>query len=214
MMDVNAIMGVILNILVFVVVAGLVVGSIAGAIYWIKKRKMYMQYDIVIFKKDNFGNIHKEKDWGGIFTDKLTGNKRFYLRKNKGASLNPDYIRPVPQKKSHREVVYLFQTGLKNFSILNMKIDPNDNLKVKLSEQDVNWGLAEWQRLKARHENQGLKPYIGFIGLVIFGILIMITLVFAIKTFGGEFSKIGPMLSDMKDISHNLMQAHTGTAVQ
>ena len=165
----------------------LILGSTGIGLWLFLKEKKYSQYKCIIWEKDTFGNIIEKTDRAGVFVDKQTRNKRLFLRKN-NVGLDPDQIPFVPKiggRFGAKRVVYLFQTGLKNFQFIipkvQMHMEENEqgemveqtNISLQVGEEDVNWAVNAYERQKKLTQNiwlQQLLPYIGlmilFLGIV------------------------------------------------
>lgn len=173
---------------------------IAGGFFWYSKQKKYSEFICVIF--DTKGN--QSKDRGGIFVDGVTKNKRLYLQKS-NVGLSPDNI---PYKREGlAKVVYLLQTGLKNFQFINMDFEANDAIQV--SEEDVNWAINAYERQKKMLQNNLLLqilPYALF-GLVVVGILVLFIYLFK------KFDVFAQVAESINQAAQALAQAKTGTTL-
>lgn len=144
----------------------------------------YKRYNTIaiIFKRQSGGVPLMSRDIGGIFVERKTNNKRFFLKHN-GVGLNPDDI-PYIMNSKGQKVVFLLQTGLKNFRYLNINIPEDWKFMIEVGEEDLNWALNAYER----HKNifgktliDKLLPYIAIAVVVVF-ILAMFAMI--LRDFG------------------------------
>lgn len=185
-MDISAVSGFFLNIgimLLSILFLGLIVG---GTIYGMRQYKRWSQFTCIIWGLDGFGQIVEKKDRAGIFVDGKTKNKRFYLRKhNVGLDCNN-----VPYIQSgSRKMVYLLQVGLKNFQFIKPKIT-EDMIHFDVGEEDVNWAVNSYERVKKLFNQNILLQYMPFILLAFVSIIILIMFIYFFKQFP-ELVKMG-----------------------
>lgn len=168
-----------LNVIVMVLLIIFVVAFIGAATWLFFKWKKYNQYEIVIWKKDGFGNLVSTTDKGGVFVDKKTKNKRLYLKKSY-VGLSPDNIPYITQNK--KKVVFVLQTGHKNFRYIKPNIgDPKVSFQV--GEEDVNWGLNAYEAAKNRFSQNLLLQLMPFIIVGFVTIIILIIFIYFFKQF-------------------------------
>ena len=92
-------------------------GSFGGLIGWIFFRwKKYSQFTCVVWGRDGFGQLSETSDTAGIFVDRKTKNKRFFLRWG-NVGLDPNNVPYV--KRGKKKIVYLLKKGLKNYCFIN-----------------------------------------------------------------------------------------------
>jgi len=193
-----------IGILVITIV---VVGAIMGLVTILTlKWRQYTQFKCVIFQRDGFGQWNERSDNAGIFIDKKTHNKRFFMRKNK-VGLDPDNVPYIPS--GNKKVVYLLQTGLKNFQFINIDLKTPSKVVLKVGEEDVNWAVNAYERQKkmlAQSLFMQLMPYmiIAFVSIIILVIFIY---------FFREFSTLKDMAELLHGMSENVAQAKSGTVV-
>ena len=190
-----------LMIIVIMVVGGFLIAVTMIVLWWRK----YSQYDIYIFKRDGFGQLTQVKDTGGVFIDKKTKNKRLFLRKN-NVGLNADNIPYIPL--GNKKIIYLLQTGLKNFHFINVDID-EPTITLSVGEEDVNWAINTYERGKKLFSQSMLMQLLPFMLVAFVTIIILVIFIYFFK----EFDTLKEFASLMKDTSSNLAQASSGTTV-
>lgn len=163
------------------VVLILAVAVITAIVMWIKNIKKYQQFKIVIWQRDGFGQLKQTFDQGGIFIDRITKNKRLFLRFNK-VGLNPDHI-PYIQSNKHK-TIYLYQTGLKNFHYIDLKItDPQITLTV--GEEDVNWAVNDFEKQKKTFDFKAwILQLLPWIAICFVSIIILIIFIYLFREAG------------------------------
>ena len=188
-------------LLVIVIAAGIV----GAAIYFIRKWYLYTEYDCIIFYKDGFGQMSYKKDSAGVFVDKKTNNKRFFLKKS-NVGLDPNNIPILPGSK---KTVLLAQYGLKNFSYVKINMDLT-SIKFTVGEEDVNWAVNAIEREDKKWRlKDTLLQYMPYISLAIAFIIILIMFIYLFKALPG-------MLTEMKMIvieSQKLQAMNQGTTI-
>jgi ATP-dependent Zn protease len=192
---------ILVMILTILIVGGLMVG-ITFLVTWYRK---YSQYQCVIFKRDGFGQLTQAQDTAGVFVDSKTKNKRLYLRRNK-VGLNADKIPYIPI--GGKKVIYLLQTGLKNFHYIKVNIN-EDNIMFSVGEEDVNWSINTYERGKKLFSQSLLMQLLPFMLVAFVTIIILVIFIYFFK----EFSTLKDFAALMKDTSANLASAKTGTTV-
>lgn len=176
-----------------------------GGMMYIKKKK-FGQFRCIVFEKDGFGQIKETYDNAGIFVDKKTGNKRFFMRKF-NVGLEPDNIPYIEVGKVKK--VYLYRNGLKNFRFLRIKVDPLDQMKFKVGEEDVNWALNQITRNQNILKNNTWKEYLPFIGVMFATLVVLIIVIYLLR----NMSQLTEMAKYLKEAATALANANTGTTV-
>lgn len=193
--------------MLILVLAGLVlVALIGGILFAIMQSRRYKQFKIFIWQKDGFGQLSQRIDEGGIFVDRKTGNKRLFLKDNK-VGLDPDNIPFIPTSKGLK-VVYVLQTGLKNFRYIKPIFDDN-LIKFSVGEEDVNWAVNSYEAQKKRFNSNWLAQYFPFIVLAFSFIILAILMV----TIFNKLPMIKEIAVEMKGVAELLVQARTGTTI-
>lgn len=151
----------------------------AAIIYGMKQYQKWSQFKCIIWGKDGFGQIVEKTDRAGIFVDGKTQNKRFFIRKaNVGLECNNiPYVQSGKQK-----IVYLLQTGLKNFRFIKPKIS-DDLMTFEVGEEDVNWAINAYEKQKRLFNQNILLQYMPFILLAFVSIIILIMFIYFFKQF-------------------------------
>lgn len=194
-------LSIILLIIVMFVVGAAMVG-ITMVILWYKK---YTQFDCIIFERDGFGQLTQKTDTAGVFVDRKTKNKRLFLRKSK-VGLNADTIPYIPL--GNKKVIYLLQTGLKNFHFIRVNID-NPVVTLSVGEEDVNWAVNTYERGKKMFSQSLFMQLLPFLTIAFVSIVILILFVYLFK----HFDVLKEASIALKEASKNLAAAKTGTTV-
>jgi len=189
-------------------VLGGIVGAaiIASAVWILMQQKRYAEFDCVILRLD--GTIGSDK--AGIFEDTSIKEKRFFMKHHK-VGLTPDQVPYKLLDGKHGnlkapKVVFLVQTGLKNFHFMNINIDKNKIVKYDVGEEDVNWALYVYEKGK----KLGIikNKLIEMIPYIVWALLIMGTLILVI-TILGKFEVMGQVADSLTQVGTNLEAAAT-----
>jgi len=185
---------------VIMIVAIIVFGTIATVATIFVLKQLKFKYKVVWFGIDNkTGGTDK----GGIFVDRKTKNKRFFLKRAK-VGLNPDN---VPFKFIGKTMyVWLYRTGLKNFQYLDLNITPNPGATITVGEEDVNWAVNAYERQKKMFSTSLLMQLMPFIMLAFVSIIILVIFIYFFK----EFSTLKDMAVAMGEAAKIIAQARTG----
>ena len=193
-----------LNIFILVIGVLFFVGLALVTWYTLDRYKKYSQFKCIIWGRDGFGQITETVDAAGIFVDKKTINKRFFLRKA-NVGLDPDNVPYIICGK--RKIVYLLKTGLKNFRYIKPVVGESFNLSV--GEEDVNWAVNSYERQKKTFGTNLLLQYLPFISLGFVSIIILIMFIYFFKQF--------PVLKEtavaLKEAAAAFAQSQSGTVV-
>jgi len=188
------------------IIVGIILSAILGGMLWgFLRYKRYREFKCIIFEKDGLGQVHQKFDGAGIFTDKKTSNKRFYMKKNK-VGLNPDNVPFI--KTGNIKSVYLMQNGLKNFHYINMNITDN-KYNVTVGEEDVNWAINAYERQKKMFSASLLMQLMPFVALAFVSIIILVIFIYFFK----EFATLREFAVVMKETAQILAQSSGGTTV-
>jgi len=192
--------------LIIIIVVLIVGGGVIGTTYLILNFKRYIQFMCLILKADGTVSF----DTAGIFEDKKTKTKRFFMKKNK-VGLTPD---KVPSKIidgptgffQAPKIVFLAQTGLKNFHFIDLKIGFNKLLSLKVGEEDVNWALHSYEKGKALGQIKNkLLEFMPYISIAVVSVIILILFIFLFK----KFDVMADMATAIEVASENLVTAAT-----
>ena len=168
------------NIIIFVIIGIVALGIVVVFIFMYNKWKKFQEFRCVIWRVDSIGRITEKYDSAGIFMDHKTHNKRFFM-KNSNVGLDPDNVPDVFSIKGKR-VVYLLQTGLKNFHFIKANVEfPKVTLTV--GEEDVNWSINAYERSKSMWLTSKLLQWLPFIILAFVCIIILIIFIYFFKNF-------------------------------
>ena len=177
--DVTSISSIAINIGMLLLVVLFFVICVGISIYAMAQYKKWGQFTCIIWGKDGFGQLVEKNDRAGIFIDRKTSNKRFFIRKaNVGLECNNiPYIH-----KGKKKIVYLLQTGLKNFKFIKPTISDNQ-IKFEVGEEDVNWAINAYEKQKKLFNQNVLLQYMPFILLAFVSIIILIMFIYFFKQF-------------------------------
>lgn len=187
--------------LIFVAIVGL------GAYLYLRWRQQSEGYKVIIYSQDGFKQITQRNDIGTIYVDRITKNKRLFLKKSR-VGLEADKF-PFTMGTKGEKTIYLLQTGLKNYRFITIAIDvPKAELKV--GEEDVNWALNEFDRAIKMFEAKSFwkeyGPYLMFIISVMAVLIVMIVLI-------KKFDVIQAASENLKQAAQYIAQAKAGTMV-
>jgi hypothetical protein len=191
-----------------IILVAIVIGAVvlAGILLVARNSRKYKQYRVVIWQKDGFGQLTQRGDEGGIFVDGKTGNKRLFLRSSK-VGLEPDNIPFLPTAKGNK-VVYLLQTGLKNYRYIRPVVG-DGLITFTVGEEDVNWALNSYEAQKKRFDTNWLTQYLPFIILAFCFMVMMVMFVYIFN----KLPQIKEIALAMKEVTTQLLQIRTGNVV-
>lgn len=173
------------------------------------QRNKYKQFKCVIWGRDGFGQITQTRDKAGIFIDRKTKNKRFFLKKM-GVGLNPDnvpYIISSGGRFGSEKVVYLFRKGLKNFVFIKPNID--GEFKIDVGEEDVNWAVNNYDRTKKIFGTSLLMQILPFVAIAFVSMVILILFIYLFKQMG----VIADAAHALEGAANAMVQVKSGTLV-
>jgi len=193
----------------------LLLGGAVGIAYFLSfyyRRQKRYKYIVRIFNKDATGQvIQQPDDKGGIFLDKKTQYRLFKLKKNK-FGLDPDEI-PYILNSMGKKIVYLLQTGLKNYQFLTPALSDNPGLVFNVQDEDVAWAINAWERYRNPYKNQFLEKIMPFIGMAFVFIVVVVALYYMVVKAGFNAELLRELAASSKEISANLAKASLGSAV-
>jgi len=201
--DLVGIKGTILTVVLIVGIALMIISVIIFFVFKTLQKIRFGQYSIVIWGKDSFGQITESYDTGGIFEDKKTHNKLLFLKKN-NVGLDPDNI-PVIKCTKKKPVIYLRQTGLKNFHFIKITM-PDDYPTLQVGEEDLNWAINAFHKAKATFAQSTLMQYLPYISLALVSVVILILFIYLFK----QFDSLKEFMMIAKEIAVELTRARTG----
>jgi len=205
MVDLSAItqVGSTALMVVVIVVAIVIVGGITATITWFILKELRFKYKVIWLDKNNkTGGLDK----GGIFVDRKTKNKRFFLKKNK-VGLNPDN---VPFKFIGKSMyVFLYRTGLKNFQYVDVNIDTNPGAIITVGEEDVNWAINAYERQKKLFSQTLLIQLLPYIAIAFVSIIILVIFIYFFK----EFGTLREVAAKLSEAAQAIRDAELGTRV-
>jgi hypothetical protein len=179
-----------LNISLWIIGILFFIGVMIGIYFLLIYFKKYSQFKVVIWDNDGFGKVREKYDSAGIFVDKKTNTKRLWLRKAK-IGLDCEYIPDIPCEKSTIfgfgksivNTVYLIKIGEKNYRFVQPEFKAQ-NFGIKVSDEDVNWAINDYEKAKAIYNKEGLMKYLPAIVFVVVIVVIMIILISFFKEMG------------------------------
>lgn len=196
-MNIESLTGGLLKTIINIIVIMVGLAFVGGATWLYYRWKRYKEYRCTIWKRDSSGNLNENYDKAGIFVDHKTKNKRFFLQKS-NVGLDTDNI-PYIVSGNHK-VVYLLQTGLKNFHFIKPVVsDPNITLTV--GEEDVNWAVNAYERQKRLFQQSWLDKYLPFMLLAFVSLIILTMFIYFFKDFA-VLKDVAIALKEASQIQH------------
>jgi hypothetical protein len=179
-MDINSIGSTVLMVGIILIVCLFFI-TLTGLATWLFFRwKRYSEFNCIIFEKDGLGNLRSYLDKAGIFIDRKTNNKRFFMKKAK-VGLTPDNIPYVYE--GSKKTVYMYRYGLMNFKFIRLNIT-QDKVSIGVGEEDVNWAINAYDRQKKLFSQSLLLQILPYAALVIVAMVILIIFIYFFKDFG------------------------------
>jgi hypothetical protein len=169
-----------LNVGITILIALIVGGFVIAAVFLLLKWRRYNQFKCVIWEKDAFGQTKQTEDSAGVFVDRKTKNKRFFMQKAY-VGLEPDNIPYI--QSGRKKIVYLYRTGLKNFQFIKPVLADNPGVSFSVGEEDVNWAVNAYDRQKKLFNTNILLQYMPFIALAFVSIIILALFIYFFKEF-------------------------------
>jgi hypothetical protein len=189
-------------VIVILVGGGIVVAGIVLFLKWWK----YSQFSCRIWEQDGFGQWRETVDRAGIFVDRKTNNKRFFLKKA-NVGLSADNV-PYISTKGVRKIVYLLRTGLKNFRFI--RITPsNPSVFLNVTEEDVNWAVNAYERQKKIFSKDLFLQYLPFMILAFVCIIILVIFIYFFK----NFDTLKEVAVAFREAASSIAQANAGTVI-
>jgi len=194
-----------LNLFIMIFLVFVLIGLAYVIFRFVKRQRVYKQFDVVIWGKDGFGNITQRRDQAGIFVNNMTKNKRLFLKRNR-VGLSPDNIPYIQDGK--RKVIMMLQTGLKNFRYIH-PIVHNPEVAFTVGEEDVNWGINAYETGKRLFATNPILQYLPFIALGFVTIVILIIFIYFFK----NLNVLRDVALSFQEASKNLILARGGTVI-
>lgn len=193
-----------------VVKTGLVMGfaGAAGIGMWILNSRLKYKFHCTTFTFDSSKNVITEFDRGGVFTEGRTNHKRFWMKKKKGYSFDPDQIKFVAGPKGSKQAFFV-KYGEKDIRPLNMNLQPNPGVSVQIGEPDLNWFLSEKARWDKVIFPNKLLQWLPWIGLFFVGTIFLIIMVSLLN----KFDILNDIAINLKESAAYIAQAKAGSAV-
>lgn len=205
-MEVGQWASVALRIVIMIVSIVFTVAFIGGITWWVIRWRRFTEYQCRIFEFDGLDQLRAKTDGAGVFVDKATKTKLFFLKRGR-VGLNPDSIPYVTEGK--KKVVYLLKTGQKNYVYLKFKLR-KDLLKIKpVGEEDVNWAINDYTKSKKIFQNTLLIQLIPYMAIAFVSIIILVIFIYFFK----EFSSLSAMADSLSEAAKAIRDANAGTTV-
>lgn len=190
-------------LIVFVIVVCAVIG--VGFFYYFREKR-FKEYTVLIWYRDGFGQLQQTIDYGGVYVDQKTNNKRLFL-KFADVGLSADNI-PFIMGNKGKKYIYLYRNGLKNFFYIKPTVNV-DSVTLHVGEEDVNWAVNSYERAKKLFTASTLLQYMPFIALAFVSIIIMIIFIYFFK----DFKVLKEAAQALAQASQYLAAANSGTTV-
>jgi len=192
-----------------IIFSALFVAAIVGFIIYIALReRRYSEFTVYVLDK----NKRIRMDKAGIFVDKKTNNKRFFMKKA-AVGLDPNNVPYILAQKN--KVAFVYQIGLKNFQFINLNNflerlgNKEKGTVIEVGEEDVNWAINAYERQKKTFSNNALLQYLPYMIFAFVTIVILIMIIYVLR----QFETIKDVVEIMKEIAIANAQAKTGTIV-
>lgn len=226
----------VLTALVYGVGIVFVLGILAS-MYFLIRNELRYRYSVIVIEPTATEGHQFFSDRGGIFVDKKTKNKLFFLKKEK-TGLNPDGI-PFALLNG-KKFVYVFKRSAKNFSYVNPKIleniitkkvpvlndghptfDSNNeqifetvqtksvNLGFDVGDEDVNWALNTFDGNKKLFAQTVFMQLLPYIALAFVGVIFAIIFIY----FFRELSVLKEFGASMQKAAEVLSADRAATTV-
>lgn len=179
---------------------------IGGLTWWYLSWRKYQQFHIVIYFKDGFGQWRMKYDSGGVFEDRKTHNRLLFL-KNSGVGLTANNI-PYIQNEKNKKIVYLLQTGQKNFKYIHININ-DEFFKFSFGEEDLNWGLNAYEKQKKLSQSSLFMQLLPFIVMAFFGIMILAMVIYVLK----DFKVLESVSGNLVEVARYQAQMHANATI-
>lgn len=199
--------GTLLNIGIMLIVIVVLAGITYGVTFLFLRYKQYNEFRCVILHRDGFGQLVEKSDTAGIFVDKKTNNKRFFMKKN-NVGLNPDNVPYLPGTGG-KKTVYLSQVGLKNFRFIHFNLNNPNEFGVSVGEEDVNWAINAYERQKKMFSQSMLMQLMPFMIIAFVSIIILVIFIYFFKNFG----VLKSVAQELHHAAEAIAQAKSGTTI-
>lgn len=198
----------ILNGVLWVMVVIVAVSIIGYMVYFYTVKKKYSEFEVTIFEKDSSGTTFETYDKAGIFVNKQTNLKLWFMKRLK-KGLNPNEVPYVVAKNKKGKLVkhvYLEKIGVSQYRFLHYKID-SDGIKLKVGEEDVNWAAQDIETIKRQYGKESfLDKYGSYIAFIITIMIVMIILISLFNKFE-VLQDVADSLNKVADRQLEIVQA-------
>lgn len=185
--------------------------SILGVMAWLIIQAKRYNIFVTIYEHDAFKNLVGKQTKGGVFVDRKTNTKRFWIKKLKSFSLDPEKVRLVPEKRGRKMFykAYLYKFSDTDIRPVEWNISPNPGMTATITEEDANWlnsALIKWE---ATIFSNKLLQYLPLAIMIFSLILVFIIAIMLIK----KFDVILPASENLKMAAESIARAQTGSGV-
>ncbi len=199
--NIPSIVNIVAVILIIVCGLGLLF-LIVRAVYLWKRYNIPVE---VIEKDTSTGVPVHEKDKGGIFFDRETGMRLFFLKKHK-VGLKPDNIPFVRTPKGKK--VFVYRYGFRNFSFMRPSID-NPEMVFSVGDEDISWALLAYERGNKVFVNTMLGQLMQMMPYIIGGVILIIMMVYMFKSI----PYLKELTVELRGLAAEMAKARAGTVV-
>lgn len=162
---------------------------------------------VIIFKRQTGGVPLMSRDMGGVYIDRKTNNKRFFLKQN-NVGLNPDNI-PYIMNAKGQKVVFLLQSGLKNFRYININLPQEWSFMIEVGEEDLNWALNAYEKQKNIFGKSLLDKLLPYISIAIITVFVLALFAMILRDFG----TLKDVAEAFKEAAQAFVQAKSGQTI-
>lgn len=185
----------------------IIVGTVV--ILLVRQIIIWKRYDTItyIIEHASGDTLMISKDMGGVYVEKKTNNKRFYLKDN-DVGLDPDNIPFIINRKGQK-AVFLLKTGLKNFRYLDLGYLKDQKFTIEVGEEDVNWALNAFERHKKIFGTSLLEKLLPYIGIALMGVFILGMIAIVLQ----KLDVLTEVAEAFRKAAEALAQAKSGTTI-
>lgn len=158
-------------------------GILVFYIGWrIRDYKRYKDYFVMIFNEDEWGQKDVKFDQGGIFVDKKTNNKKFFLRYT-GVGMDFENL-VYSHGNNGKKIVMLSKKKDSEYQYVKPEFKAKQGIEFSMGEEDLNWGLNSYEKAKTAYEwRNKLLQFAPWMGLIFVGFVFLILCIYVLKQF-------------------------------
>jgi hypothetical protein len=185
----------------------IIIGTIV--VFAVRQYMLWKRYDTIVYTIEHASGdtLMISRDEGGVYVEKKTNNKRFFLKQN-DVGLDPDKIPYIINTKGQK-AVFVLKTGLKNFRFLDMKFLKDQKFTIEVGEEDVNWALNAYERHKKVFGTTLLEKLLPYIGIALMGLFILAMIVVVLQ----KMNVLVEVAEAFKEVAKINAQAGSGMAI-